>query len=60
MAKAQRKRDKKVSAGVHGGARKARLNKSDLVLLGKGQYVTFKPIGSQGKSHIVKDWTSEA
>lgn len=44
---AQKKRAKKVSNGVHGGGGKVTLTHLQKILLGKGAYQTFKPIGSK-------------
>ena len=47
MASSKRKREKKVSAGIHGGGGKVTLTHLQKILLGKGAYQTFKPIGSK-------------
>lgn len=48
MAVKKRKRKTKTSAGINGGGGKLRprMNEVDKVLLGKGMWRTFKPIGT--------------
>jgi len=43
----KKKRATKVSRGEHGGGGKVRLTGLQKVLLGGGQAVTFRPIGSR-------------
>lgn len=44
----KRKRKPKVSKGIH-GARRHPLTEIQKVLLGRGLFRTFRPIGSEGK-----------
>lgn len=41
----KKKRDKKVSRGEHGGGGKVSLSNLELVLLGKGAFRSFRPLG---------------
>ena len=45
--KAQKKRAQKISNGVHGGGGKVTLTHLQKILLGKGAYATFRPIGAK-------------
>ena len=46
----KRARKAKRSLGIHGGGGKTRLSPLQKVLLGKGQFATWKPLIDRGKS----------
>jgi hypothetical protein len=47
MPNSKRKREKKVSLGIHGGGGKVTLSTVEKALLGKGLVQSFRPIGAR-------------
>jgi hypothetical protein len=46
----KRKREHKVSKGEHGGGGKVNLTNIEKILMGKGAYQAFKPLGDERRS----------
>lgn len=47
----KKKRTPKVSKGIHGGGGKTSLGEVQKVLMGKGRFRTFLPIGTNGRKN---------
>jgi hypothetical protein len=61
MAAGKRKRDKKVSKGIHGGGGKVRtLTPVALALMGKGLAQSFKPVGTDPATRANKAEANQA